>query len=130
MRPVIVNWFTYSWEGADQIRNNVGEIFTQPSLTVPDQALSIRDLVARFTRGQDVRTYEGQYTHDRSIPDNLERMTEMDRLDLSRQLKDGIESVQRNHRSRKPIIDIIDGGKAPTEVPDNPPTPDKEAGIM
>lgn len=45
------------------------------SMTVPDQTLSLRELIDRYTRGVPVRTHQPVYNGDEDLPD-------FERLDL------------------------------------------------
>lgn len=90
----LVNWSSYAAEG-----NAAGEINDEPSLTVPGMTLSLEELLRRHVRGEHVSVFTPVFSEDPGIPDGLERMDEMDRLDMSRALKQGIES-ERQRRSR------------------------------
>lgn len=46
-----------------------GEFNHQPSLTIPDQTLPLRELIDRFTRGLPVTTFKPVYDEDNSLPD-------------------------------------------------------------
>lgn len=60
-----------------------------PSLTVPDMTLSLRQLVDRHMRGQAVKTFTVANVPENSmIPDNLERMSALDRAEFSQQIAD------------------------------------------
>lgn len=64
------------------------------SLTVPDQALSMRQLLTRYTRGQDVPMHEGTYDGEHDLPD-LSRLDKMDLLDLQRETTEIITEGQQ-----------------------------------
>lgn len=59
-------------------KGSSGEINNLPSETVPDQSLSIRQLIQNHTRGihSDVKHYEGEYFEDQIIP-NFEDLTDV-----------------------------------------------------
>lgn len=83
------NWANYT--------GPVGKTFTLPSETVPGMTLSIKELLARFVRGDNVTTFDPVYTDDPDIPDNLERMDPMERLDYARSLRQGISDAQQRN---------------------------------
>lgn len=49
--------------------NHKGEINHQPSLTIPDQTMPLKELIDRFTRGLPVTTFKPVYDEDNSLPD-------------------------------------------------------------
>lgn len=72
-----------------------GETFTGPSLTVPDQSLSLKDLLERYVMGQNVETFKGVYNGDQDdIPENIDRMDHLEKLDLARQVRGKIAETQ------------------------------------
>lgn len=89
----VVNHFNYN-QGA-KFRNPVFEKFSKPSLTVPGMVMSLAEMLKRYVRGENVTVFEPVYT-DLDIPDNLELMGEIERLDMARNLDAGI----RQHRSK------------------------------
>lgn len=79
----------------------VGEVNTKPSLSIPGQTLSLEELIRRYTRGQSVETFAPVYHGDDDlIPVNWERMSEMERLDLSREIKGHLDDARRAIRSQ------------------------------
>lgn len=58
-----------------------------PSRTVPDQALSLREMVARYAQGGSVEMFQPVYTDNELIPDNWERWDKIDRIEYARALK-------------------------------------------
>lgn len=58
-----------------------------PSRTVPDQVLSLREMVARYAQGGSVEMFQPVYTDNDLIPDNWERWDEIDRIEYARALK-------------------------------------------
>lgn len=74
-----------------------GEVNGKPSLTIPDQALPIKEILARYVRGQDVVQFTPVYDED--LVPGIEGMTEIERTDLARQMKDDIQrSVSGSRR--------------------------------
>lgn len=111
---MLINWMSY-----EQYGHRIGEPNGRPSKTVPGMTLSIKELVKRYIRGEAVEVFEAQYDGDSDLPD-ITRMTEQDRLDLARKLKqDAKEAEAFLAYKNKPQ-------KAEQDVPDSPPTEGKE----
>lgn len=96
------------------------EVNNKPSLTVPDQSMPLKVMIERFVRGQSVEVFTPTYLgEDNDIPDTLERMDPMDRLDLSRQIKKGIKQFQEKQpvpppaypAPQDPALEKPDGGE-------------------
>lgn len=95
---------------------------TLPSLTVPGMTMSMRELVLRYTRGESVPTFTPQYNAENDIiPENLERLDQQDKLMLSKQLGDAIQT-ERSRRS-SPY-------RSGDDLPLVSPLPDPEAATM
>jgi hypothetical protein len=73
-----------------------GENFTQPSKTVPNMTLSLKELLERYVRGQDVSIFEGSYDADQEDMPDVSRMDQMERLDLARNIRAQIDYYQKN----------------------------------
>jgi len=79
------------WEDYEQTipilakRSNPERSGRFPSVAVPDMAIPLGDLLKRYRRGSDVAIYEGAFNGPGDIiPDGFERMDEMDRIELLR----------------------------------------------
>lgn len=95
-----------------------GEVNTMPSLTVPDQALSVRAILERYVRGQSVENFPGVYTDSDLVPDGWERMDVIERTEYARAMKDDLVSkVPKRQKDSTPT-------PAPAPVP--VPTPKRE----
>lgn len=46
-----------------------GEINRKPSLTVPDQTMSLKDIISRFVRGLPLPSFGAEYNEDGDVPD-------------------------------------------------------------
>jgi len=63
----------------------LGEVNTEPSLTVPDMSLPLKTLLTRYRR-DGTEFLEGVYTgDDPDLPDNFEHMDKMARIDFARE---------------------------------------------
>lgn len=73
-----------------------GEVNNEPSLTVPDQTLSIRDLLNRYVRGQSVQVLQPEYDSDQSeeLPDTS-NMSKMEKQELLMDVKLGIQKTKK-----------------------------------
>lgn len=75
---------------------------TGPSLTMPGQTLSLKDLLKNYTRGGAVATLTPVYTSDENgqIPDEIlngpdfEKLTHIERIELARETKAHIAEMQ------------------------------------
>jgi len=111
----------------------VAEVNTKPSLTVPDQSLSIKELVARYIRGEDVKIFPGTYAEEGEELFETTGMSEMDLHDLARQTAEEIQELQdklAKQKSKPSDIDINEKRKALKgpqgileETPEAPPVP-------
>lgn len=75
------------------------KVFTQPSMTVPDQTMSIRTILERYARGLPIggRTDE-YYDEDDTMPDyRTLDLTEI--ADLQQQVKDTFEKHRKKNVS-------------------------------
>lgn len=76
---------------------------TEPSLTVPDMAMSVEEIMQRFTRGQTVTEFEPMY-YDEEIPDidamDLAELHEY-RQELALHIEE-LQQIQQEIDSRTP----------------------------
>lgn len=72
-----------------------------PSETRPDQVLSLRTLIDRYTRGLDVPLFQPVYNDDDDLP-NFEQMDSIDKAAMAMDIREGITKFQQTHRNRKP----------------------------
>lgn len=71
------------------------EEFTLPSMTIPDQTMSIPEIMERYVKGLPlsagrVPVYEGE---DDDLPD-MSRMNKIDRIETVRQLEDELSDLK------------------------------------
>lgn len=96
--------------------NDSKTTFTQPSLTVPGQTLSLRELLERYVVSGTVETHRGVY--DMELPENFEKMDVFEKLDMAAQLRQGIANAQAAADQPPPPAPPHD---APTLTPTPPP---------
>lgn len=70
-----------------------GYAFTQESLTVPGQVLDLRTIRDRYSRGQSVVSYAGEY--DSPLPPGYENMDKIQKLEYARQVKTNVEEIRK-----------------------------------
>lgn len=91
-----------------------GEINDLPSKTVPDQAMSVREILSRYARGLSLggsRTpvFDGD---DSDFPD-LEKLDKVERLEVIRRVKAEYDTIQKNamkdraDRERRAMKDLF-----------------------
>lgn len=116
----LANWANYSEQVA---LYEVGETNNAPSETIPGQTLGLEELLKRFVRGQDVKVFTPTFLGDDSdVPDDLERMNEMDKLDMARELRQGIRDKQDRMAAAKKEKEKEKPAPAPAPAP--PPSGD------
>lgn len=93
------------------------EKFMLPSLTIPDQTLSLKDLISRYVRGQEIPTFTPQFdVDDEVVPVNLEKMTPQDRLDLARAVRKEIKEKREAMAKAAPPSGELPGSAAVEDV--------------
>jgi len=83
------NWATY----ADN-KPPTTETANDPSLTVPDQTLSIKELISRHASGRQVTTLVGAYQESGEYDELLAHvsgMSEIERIEYAKTLKDEVK---------------------------------------
>lgn len=110
------------------------KVFTQPSLTQPDQTLSIREILTRFTRGipmeGKVPVFSDEYTVDPRRLDLTEIQAELDAIkeranetmsERKRKLEAELAAKQKERDDNliKAALQAQKSGK-PTELNENP----------
>jgi len=119
--------FPITWQNAVR---SVGEINTLPSLTIPDQVLTMDELVRRYVRGDpNVTQFQPVYSDNDDLP-NIETMDEMEKLEMARALKDRnisdlavMKANEAARRRQKQIDNAIADEKANFSVMDDPLLP-------
>lgn len=88
-----------------------------PSQTIPDQSLPLKDLLARYVRGEAISSQQPVFEED--FP-GVERLDFDDKIRLAEDIRAGIQ-VERQKRTRPPQ-------PAPPVQP-QPPAPSKEPKV-
>jgi len=79
------------------------EINEQPSMTVPDQTMSVRTILERYTRGLPVNGWTPMYDEEDDLPDPR-TLDLAERQELAEQFKQEIQNVE----ARKKVIHNVD----------------------
>lgn len=77
-----------------------GEVNNQPSLTIPDQTLPLKDLIDRFTRGLPVTTFKPVYDEDNSLPDPR-KMDIAEYNDMRKNVALELKSIQEKQKEQE-----------------------------
>lgn len=102
----------------DYATNTDAEKNDQPSMTVPDQTISLSELLERFTKGETVPTFPGQYQDDddENVYDDLNTLdlSELEELAerVSSRRSELEESLSREQRAQ--AQEPAEGGKPQT----------------
>lgn len=99
MKQFVVNHKTY----AMGLGNPQFEEFHLPSKTIPGMTLSLKQLLERYTKGQDVTTFTPSYNDDPDIPAGIEKMDKFEQLDLARDIRAGIDDFRRKKETPKSV---------------------------
>lgn len=67
-----------------------GETNTEPSLTTPDQTMSLREMLTRYSRGQSVPTFDPVYDQDEDMPD----ISTMSKIQIEELRQDVLGEIQ------------------------------------
>lgn len=96
MKSIPVSHLTYSHD-----HDCCPEKNSSPSLTTPDQSLSLREMLKRYSRGQSVPTFEPVYDGEDQMPD----VSTMSKIELEELRQDVLgEIIHQRHilnRERK-----------------------------
>lgn len=109
------------------------EVFTEPSLTIPDMTISLRQMVDNQKAGKAVKVFSPVFDPNGDIPLGLERMDKIERAELARNTADFIkdqrgrmitakQKFEREAYEAKLIADYE--AKKPRVILDDVPTAD------
>lgn len=113
---VIINQHTYRMKNHRRYETNA-----KPSLTVPGQTLSLKELLARYTRGQSVETFTPIY--DDGYYPETDRMDKIEKIELARSLRGAIDDIQKRPKPKPTKPE-----PAPQPIP-NPPAPSPDPDV-
>lgn len=73
---------------------------TMPSMTVPDQTMSLMEIVERFASGRTISANEGVYNDDPDMP-NLQAMDKVERAEYLQNLNTDMQRISNEIREIK-----------------------------
>lgn len=82
--------------------NPSGEVFKLPSLTVPGMVPSLRELLDRYVRGENVAQFNPIYDDNPLIPDNFERLDFAEREEYLADIKEVVKETRSRMGRSKP----------------------------
>lgn len=103
--PLIKTYFN------NHLFKNLGKVFDQPSMTVPDQSLTIRQILDRYSRGLPLDLKTPQWDNQPDIDDIMPDPKTLDiseRYDLAQQAQQELNQIKRKLAEKpknKPIIE-------------------------
>ena len=105
MKPFIVSHSNFHLE---QFRNSICEPPNlEPSQTVPDMSLSMRELIERYVRGESITVLKGDYNSDSDLPD-ISRLNQFEKLDMAKALGADIQKAQRRKKDPERSVNFVD----------------------
>jgi len=112
MKQHIANHSTYSIGCG----NPAFETFSLPSMTIPGQTLSLKQLLERYVRGETITTFSPTFSGDDDLPDGIEKLDPMDRIDMARNIKAAIKHHQNAPTPVVPGIPLDELKTAPLDA--------------
>lgn len=91
---------TKSWANAHEFKPK-GETNKQPSLTVPDQTMSLRELLHRHTRGLPLHHVERPTYYNENETIDLKTLDLVDIQDLKDNIQENIEDLSNQIRAQQ-----------------------------
>jgi hypothetical protein len=92
-----------------------GEVNKLPSMTIPDQTMSIRTIVDRYSRGLPVSAFTPVYEGEEFIPDP-KTLDLTERYELAEQIKQEVESIKsRQWKEPQNVENIVENLKTVVE---------------
>lgn len=119
----INNWATYATN-----KPPTPETANDPSLTVPDQTLSVKELISRHASGRHVTVLTGSYQESGEYDEllaHVSTMSEIERIEYAKTLQDEVkqglaayeaDTKEREKRRKKAAKDAKDAKLAAAEA--------------
>lgn len=86
--------------------NGRGEVNLEKSVTVPDMTMTLRELVNRFRRGQDLDLLEPKKVGIPLEIDEVMKMDKVERIERSKQVKRAMRKVKKMVEEKKKIQEV------------------------
>jgi len=103
-----------------------GETNNEPSLTQPDQTMSLRDMISRYARGQSVPTFEPVYDGDQDMPD-ISRMSKIELEELRQDVLGEIQYQRFELNRKKELAAAAEAAEIKAAKESKPAAPKKAA---
>jgi len=92
-----------------------GEVNTLPSMTIPDQTMSIRTIVDRYAKGLPVTSFTPIYEGEDYIPDP-KTLDLVERQELAEQIRQEVESIKsRQWKETQDVENTVENLKTDVE---------------
>lgn len=107
------------WVGDNPVVIPPGEKLTGLSETIPGQGITPKEVVSRYVNRQSLTVMDGVYTDNKFLPDNYERMSKVERAELSHHLT----AIMADRRARmqarrtRPVSAPADSSTPPSSPP-------------
>lgn len=104
------------------LSEEVGEVNNLPSETIPGQSYSLKELLQRAMRGQEIPSYRDDYDDDPSLDRDPLNQNNLDLTDLQPMLSE-LHELQDKH-AKEAALQQARELIAANELPSDPPAPD------
>lgn len=96
-----------------------GEVNDQPSETIPGQAYSIKDLLQRALRGQEIPSYRCDYDEDPSLDHDPLNQDSLDLVDLQPMMSElhDLQEKQAKEAELQRAKDLLAAAEPPADPP-------------
>lgn len=108
MKSIPLSHLTFSLDHIDAEKN------TAPSKTEPNQALSLQELLKRYSRGQSVPTFEPVYDDDPELPD-LSKLSKIEMMELGKEISSTIEYEKQKLHHEAEFKKMLDQAPDPEQ---------------
>ncbi len=96
-----------------------GEVNDQPSETIPGQSYSIKELLQRALRGQEIPSYRGDYDEDPSLESDPLNQDSLDLVDLQPMMSElhDLQEKQAKEAELQRAKDLLAAANPPADSP-------------
>lgn len=96
-----------------------GEVNDLPSETIPGQSYSIKDLLQRALRGQEIPSYQGDYDEDPSLENDPLNQDSLDLVDLQPMMSElhDLQEKQAKAAELQRAKDLLAASESPSDPP-------------
>lgn len=94
--------------------NKRAETCTSPGLTIPNQTLSLDVLIAKYIRGENVKTLPGTFTGEDELID-VSRLDKIERLEAAKTIADELQETMMKVKLKQRTIETEEKPSEPDE---------------